>query len=543
MPSLTENAGDATWWKEAVFYQIYPLSFADSDGDGRGDLPGVIGKLDYLTNTLGVDAIWLSPFYRSPMRDFGYDVSDHCDVDPLFGTLDDAKRLIGAAHERGLRVIIDYVMNHTSDQHPWFLESRSSSDNSKRDWFVWRDGRDGGPPNNWVSVFSGPAWTFDDETGQWYRHTYLPEQPDLNWRNPEVVEAMVGVLRFWLELGVDGFRVDAAHQMMKDPLERDNPPAPPDYPRPYKDMGEYDHFIHLYDFAHPDVHDIHRRLRQVIDEYPQSAVSIGEIHIFDLPEWAAYYGENFDQLHMPFNFHLLAANWDVPTLRATVESVLWNVPDGGWTNWTLGNHDEIRLATRLPEGHHRLAALLLLTLRGTPFIYYGDELGMRQVTIEGDDAQDPWGFNVDHLSRDGCRTPMRWSPSPNGGFTVDGVSPWLPMGDNLLEINVEAELPDPSSTLNLYRRLIELRKNSVALRRGSYRGIDGDLAGVLGYRREARGEALSVFLNLGQVPTVVDSGRGLVVLSTLDPHRNDRVETAVTLGAGEGLIVRHEEKT
>jgi alpha-glucosidase len=528
-----------TWWKHAVFYQIYPLSFADSIGDSYGDLNGVISKIGYLSDTLGVDALWLSPFFRSPMKDWGYDISDHTDVDPLFGDLESARRLIDVAHEKGIRVIVDYVINHTSDQHPWFLESRSSRDNPKREWYVWRDGRDNGPPNNWVSVFSGPAWTFDEVSGQWYRHTYLSEQPDLNWRNPEVVEAMFQVARFWLDMGVDGFRVDAAHQMMKDPEERDNPPAPPDYPRPYKDMGEYDAFIHLYDFGHPDVHEVHRRLRAVVEEYGTDVLTVGEIHIFDLPEWASYYGENFDQLHMPFNFHLMSAEWDVPSLRAVIETVLWNVPVGGWTNWTLGNHDEIRLATRLPEGHHRLAALLLLTLRGTPFLYYGDELGMTQVPVAAGRARDPWGRNVDWLSRDGARTPMQWTAEPNAGFGPKGSEPWLPIGPNHENVNVASELDDSDSTLSLYRRLIRLRKEHSALQVGSFLSHPASTEEVFAYRRESDSETMTVILNFSDEERKIDVGRGEVVFSTADHHRTEPCRGDVLIAPREGLVISH----
>ncbi len=321
-----------------------------------------------------------------------------------------AETLIEEAHSRGMRVILDYLINHTSIEHPWFIESRSSKNNPRRDWYVWRDPKNGSPPTNWVSVFSGPAWSLDETTGQYYRHTFLPNQPDLNWRNPEVVEAMLDVARFWLDRGVDGFRVDAAHQIMKDPQERDNPPVPPDYERPWKDMGEYDNYVHLYDFGHADVHQAHRRLREIVDGYPQEPVLVGEIHIFDLPEWASYYGEDLDQFQMPFNFHLMAYDWDAGPLRVAIEAILWNVPVGGWTNWLLGNHDERRLATRLGPEHARLVAVLLLSLRGTPFLYYGDELGMTEATIPPNEAMDPWGKNVDYLSRDGARTPMQWPP-------------------------------------------------------------------------------------------------------------------------------------
>jgi len=536
---MMARTSNDTWWKHAVFYQVYPLSFADSDGDSFGDLRGIIGRLDYLANTLGIDALWISPFYESPMKDWGYDVADHTSVDPLLGSLDDARELIEKAHAIGLKVVIDYVINHTSDEHRWFLESKSSRDNPKRDWYVWRDGDDGKPPNNWVSVFSGPAWSYDETTDQWYRHTYLRGQPDLNWRNDEVKEAMFDVARFWLDLGVDGFRVDAAHQMMKDPEERDNPPAPPDYPRPYKDMGEYDSLIHLYDFGHPDVHEVHRELRKVADSVDRDILTIGEIHIFDLPEWASYYGENFDQLNMPFNYQLMTTEWSVPSLRAVIEAVLWNVPVGGWTNWTLGNHDEIRLATRLPEGNERLAALLLLSLRGSPFLYYGDELGMHQVPISEARARDPWGSNVEWLSRDGARTPMQWNGEAKAGFTSEGVEPWLPVDLGYGTINVESELDDPDSVLNLYRRLLRLRREHSALQIGSFLTHPSTTDDVFAYRRESDSETVTVVLNFSKEERSIEVGRGQIVFSTADPRRAGRCRTAVGLAPLEGIVISH----
>ncbi|MFZ0015196.1 MAG: alpha-amylase family glycosyl hydrolase [Acidimicrobiia bacterium] len=533
------RTSNSTWWKHAVFYQIYPLSFADSNGDSYGDLNGIISHLDYLSGTLGIDAIWLSPFYKSPMKDWGYDVSDHTDVDPLFGDLEDAHRLIDGCHDRGLKVVVDYVINHTSDEHPWFVESKSSRDNPKRDWYVWRDGRGGGPPTNWISVFSGPAWTYDETTEQWYRHTYLSEQPDLNWRNPEVVEAMFDVARFWLDMGVDGFRVDAAHQIMKDPEERDDPPAPPDYARPYKDMGEYDSLIHLYDFGHPDAHEIHRQLRIVTDSADRDILTVGEIHIFDLPEWASYYGENFDQLHMPFNFQLMTAEWNVPSLRAVIEAVLWNVPVGGWTNWTLGNHDEIRMATRLPEGHVPLAALLLLSLRGSPFLYYGDELSMHQVAISEAKARDPWGESVEWLSRDGARTPMQWNADDNAGFSPPATVPWLPIGPGYGTVNVASELDDPDSILNLYRRLLRLRKEHSALHLGSFLTHPSSTDEVFAYRRESDTETMTVVLNFVEEPRSIEVGRGEIVFSTADRKRSGRCRSEVALAPLEGIVISH----
>ena len=525
------------WWREAVFYQIYPLSFADSNGDGYGDLEGIISRLDYLSDTLGIDAIWFSPFYKSPMKDWGYDISDHTGVDPLFGDLATAERLIEEAHRRGLKVIVDYVMNHSSSEHPWFVESRSSKDNPKRDWYVWRDPKpDGSPPTNWISVFSGPAWTLDEQTGQYYRHTFLPHQPDLNWRNDEVLEASLDVARFWLDRGVDGFRLDTAHQMAKDPLERDNPPVPDDYDRPWKDMGEYDKFVHLYDYGHPDIHEWHRRFREVLDSYPHETYSVGEIHIFDMPEWASYYG-NLDELHAPFNFFLMAADFDAASLRAAVESVLWNVPVGGWTNWTLGNHDEQRLATRLGMENARLAALLLLTLRGSPFLYYGDELGMQDVEIPEAETLDPWGQRLHFLSRDGARTPMQWSADPNAGFGT--AKPWLPVAPDYADRNVVAELEDDGSMLNLYRRILRLRNESEALRIGSFLAHPSSNEHVFVYRKEADHDTKTIALNLSDSFHDVAIKNGSVVLSTSDPSRTGPTNGSVTLAPREGVVVSH----
>ncbi|MCZ6662066.1 MAG: alpha-amylase family glycosyl hydrolase [Actinobacteria bacterium] len=537
---MTSLSGDSqrAWWRHAVFYQIYPLSFVDSNGDGFGDLAGITSRLDYLSETLGVDALWLSPFYKSPMRDWGYDISGHTEVDPLFGDLEAAQQLIDEAHRRGMRVIVDYVMNHTSDEHPWFVESRSSRDSLKRDWYVWREPKsDGSPPNNWVSVFGGPAWTLDEATGQYYRHTYLPSQPDLNWRNEETVQSALDVARFWLDRGVDGFRLDAAHQMMKDPLERDNPPAPPDHHRPYKDMGEYDNFVHLYDLGHQDIHELHRTVRAVVDSYDHNPFTVGEIHIFDLPEWSSYYGENLDQLHMPFNFHLLACDWDASSLRVLIEALLWHVPVGGWTNWMLGNHDEKRLATRLGAENARLAAVLLLTLRGTPFIYYGDELGMQDVEIPEGRGRDPWGANVPFPSRDGARTPMQWSAGESAGFTVG--SPWLPLAPDYEQRNVEAELDDEESILNLYRRLIRIRRDSSALRIGSFLSHPSSGEDVLVYRKEADDDTKTVALNLSDAWQDVKIRSGSVVLSSLDHQRSERINGGLSLAPREGVIVDH----
>ena len=390
------------WWQTGVVYQIYPRSYKDTSGNGVGDLHGIIEKLDYLGDTLGIDAIWLSPYYPSPMKDFGYDVADYVDVHPLFGTLDDFDELLEKAHQRDIKIIIDFVPNHSSDQHPWFQESRSSRHNPKRDWYVWADpklpppspkvgtpearraGRgaggvgEGTVPNNWLAVFGGSAWEWDQATGQYYLHSFLKEQPDLNWRNPEVKAAMFDVLRFWLERGVDGFRVDVAHFIMKDPEMRDNPPASQDGLAFHRPHGDYDSQKHIHDKGHPDVHEVYRDFRALLDEYSTQAarMSVGEIHIFKWDEWASYYGnpQNGLEFHMPFNFSLLKTPWDAGAIRGAVDELEAALPAWAWPNYVLGNHDEGRIATRYGADQARVAAMLLLTLRGTPTIYYGEEI-------------------------------------------------------------------------------------------------------------------------------------------------------------------------
>ena len=532
LPSAQMSNQHHPWWHKAVFYQIYPLSFADSDGDGFGDLQGIIDRLDYLSGTLGVDALWLSPFFKSPMKDWGYDVADYTDVDPRFGTLADAERLIEEVHERGMRLIIDYVPNHSSDQHEWFQESRSSLDNPKRDWYVWRDPKpDGSPPNNWLAVFGGPAWTLDDTTGQYYRHTFLAEQPDLNWRNEEVVTAMLDVIRFWLDRGVDGLRVDVAHHILKDPLERDNPPTPAEYVNPLKPMADYDSQQHLSDVGHEDVHEIHRRMRAVLDEYDHEPTSVTEIHEWDLKKWASYYGEGLNELHMPFNFHLMVADWNATAIRRTVESVLEALPKGGWTNWTLGNHDEQRLASRLGENQARLAALLLLTLPGTPFIYYGDELGMVNGPTGGTSAKDPWARAGQALSRDVCRTPMQWHPGEHGGFTTG--EPWLAVCPGHGERNVASDLDDESSMLTLYRRLLRLRNTTPDLHLGDYATHPISSDEVFAYRR---GDHLIV-LNFTDRAIEFPISDGTVELSTHSGWGGDPERVSGRLLPHEGIVL------
>ena len=483
---------DRLWWKHGVVYQIYPRSFMDSNGDGVGDLAGIRAQLDHLA-WLGIDAIWLSPIFPSPMADFGYDVSNYCDIDPRFGDLAEFDALLAEAHARGIRVMLDWVPNHTSDQHAWFRESRASRTSAKRDWYVWRDARaDGSPPNNWAAMFGGPAWQLDAETGQLYLRSFLKEQPDLNWRNPEVERAMHGVLRFWLDRGVDGFRIDVIHRIAKDPELRDNPPSD----RPGPGWGGQ---LHVHDENHPDIHGFLRRIRAVLDQYDERA-AVGEVGLVP-DQVASYYGRG-DELHLAFNFAFLLARWDAATFARELAHFEGVVPAEGWPDLVLSNHDIPRHATRwdhpeLGEARARAMAVFLLATRGTPFLYYGEELGMRNGEIPPERRQDPlaWTLN-EKASRDGERTPMQWSPEPGAGFSSG--DPWLPLASGWQTRNVEAQRADRTSLLWLYRDLLALRRRTPALERGSFRELPGG-SGVLAWeRRQERSRAL-VALNFGDV--------------------------------------------
>ncbi len=527
----------APWWQTGVIYQIYPRSFSDSNGDGIGDLDGITARLDYVAK-LGVDAVWLSPFYRSPMVDFGYDVSDYCDVDPIFGTLDGFDRLVEAARERGLRLIVDFVPNHSSDQHSWFAESKASRVNAKRDWYVWRDASPGGGlPNNWLSVFGGPAWTLSETTGQYYLHSFLKEQPDLNWRNPRVERAMFDVLRFWMDRGVDGFRIDVAHAIMKDPAERDNPLSPGDQ-QAHKSLGAYDTQFHLYDKGHEDIHRVFTDMRRVVDGHDseRTRVTIAEIHEFDLDAWARYFGADGGGLHMTFNFALMKAPWTAEGIREHVEEIERVVPPGEWPNYVLGNHDDTRLATRYGPESARLAAMLLLTLRGTPTLYYGDELGMQETHIPPDREQDPWGLRVPGLGRDGCRTPMPWTGEANGGFTSG--DPWLPLGDS--DVSVAAAEKDPGSLLHLYRNLLAMRRNRGALNHGSFEFFDGGDPECFCFVRSQGADRVFVALNFsGSHRTVSLPEPARTLLGTTGPpHRPG--PRKVLLSPWQGAILEPE---
>ena len=534
-PAQTRSvAGRYLWWQRGIVYQVYPRSFMDANCDGIGDLPGILSRLDYL-RWLGVDALWLSPIYPSPMKDFGYDVADYMAVDPVFGTLEDFDRLVAAAHARSLKLILDFVPNHTSDQHWWFRESRASRHNPRRDWYLWRDpAPGGGPPNNWLSCFGGSAWQLDEATGQYYYHAFLPEQPDLNWRNPEVVQAMLGVLRFWLERGVDGFRVDVLWHLVKDEHFRDNPCND----AWCEGMDPYQALIPLHTSDRPEVHDIVRQMRRVVDEYGER-VLIGEIYL-PIERLVKYYGEDLAGAHLPFNFQLLSAPWNAGELARLIAEYERALPEGAWPNWVLGNHDKPRIASRVGPAQARVAAMLLLTLRGTPTLYYGDELGMKDVPIPPERVQDPFERNVpgQGLGRDPERTPMQWSAARHAGFSA--AAPWLPVAADYREVNVAAQRDDPKSMLALYRRLIDLRRAEPALEVGRFEALETG-SDVLAYVRAAReGErSFLVALNLGGQPQRVAVPReGALALSTHLDRAQERVGATLELRPHEGVIVR-----
>ncbi|POR53097.1 alpha-amylase family glycosyl hydrolase [Bosea psychrotolerans] len=523
----------APWWQAGVIYQIYPRSFQDTDGDGIGDLKGIARRLDYLAG-FGIDAIWLSPIYPSPMADFGYDVADYCGVDPCFGTLADFDDLLDQVHARGLKLLLDFVPNHSSDRHTWFVESRASRLNPKRDWYLWRDpAPDGGPPNNWISDFGGSAWEWDEATGQYYYHAFLKQQPDLNWRNPAVRAAMHEVMRFWFDRGVDGLRIDVLWHLIKAADFPDNPPNP-DY-RPA--MGEMHRVLQLYSADQPEIHAIAAEMRAIADGYgargpdhvafgrnrpnaknvidswglehcssekPVPAFSrnalgerllIGEIYL-PVSRLMDYYGGAQAGVQLPFNFQLIDAPWQARALAALIANYEAALPPGGWPNWVLGNHDRSRIASKRGETQARIAAMLLLTLRGTPTLYYGDELGLSDVPIPPAQLRDPRELREPGLGlgRDPVRTPMPWDAGAHAGFST--VSPWLPLNADWPIRNVAGMADEPASILTLYRQLLALRRAYPALAVGDFGLLDSE-GDVLAYERRYAAQRLIVALNLG----------------------------------------------
>lgn len=520
------------WWQQAVFYQIYPRSFADGNGDGIGDFPGMISRLDYLRD-LGIDAIWLSPHYPSPFLDCGYDITDYTNVGPEYGSLADFTTFLHAAHARGIRVVLDLVLNHSSDQHPWFQESRSSRDNPKRDWYIWRDGKNDGPPNNWASIFGGSAWEHDPLTDQYYYHVFLKEQPDLNWRNPEVRQAMWDAARFWLDLGVDGFRLDAIATVFEHP----------DLPDHMLDMSVDAIFdanrLSLEDYRtlmrhqiqQPGVHELMQELRALLDSYPGDRVLIGE------DEDVAYHGSGDDELHLVFNFPLMRTARLTPAhIRANQTERLAALPPGAWPCNTLGNHDSPRVWSRYGDGDHddalaRLHLALMLTLRGTPFLYNGEEIGMADLEVPDANAlRDTTAIMqyrtmterlgmaeaqaltaVAATTRDRCRSPMQWSNAPNAGFSPPEIQPWLPVHPNhAVGVSVAAQQDDPASLLTFYRRMLALRRNTPALIAGDYQVLNMQHDDILAFLRHDpdTGQTCLVTLNFSSEPQTAAAGLG-----------------------------------
>src|ERR1044071_1129860 len=539
------------WWKHAVFYEIYPRSFKDSDGDGVGDLNGITSKLDYLAG-LGVDAVWITPFYPSPQVDFGYDVSDYEAVDPQFGTLADFDRLVREAHRRRIKIIIDFVLNHTSDQHPFFKESRASKTSRKRDWYIWHDPKpDGSRPNNWSSSFGPYAWTLDEKTGQFYYHYFYPQQPELNWRNPEVERRMFETVRFWLKRGADGFRLDAVNYLFEDPQLRDNPVLPE--MRPGTTTGE-----HLqekkYNRDLPEVQDVMVRLRSFNDSVNPESVLIGEAYVPKWEELMRYYGPSNNGVHLPFNFFLIMEPARSQLKAAVFRDIIAQSERalaGRWTTYVLSNHDNPRHYDRYGDGRNndaiaKLTATMLLTLRGSPFLYYGEEIGM--VTTEPktiDEVRDPVGrrYWPANKGRDGERTPMQWDATANAGFTTG--SPWLPVPPSYREKNVAAQERDPVSLLSFYRQLTALRRRSPALLDGSYTSF-GEDPRVYAYRRQSPKQTMLVALNMSNETRAINLGVGApefrIALTSRPGKQGQLTDDELALSPFEAVILEARKK-
>ena len=499
-PQAKPQTSTDPWWKHAVIYEIYPRSFQDTNADGMGDLNGITSRLDYLKD-LGVNAIWITPFYPSPQIDYGYDISNYTAIDPDYGSMADFDRLVKEAKKRDIRVILDFVINHTSDQNAWFKESRSSRDNPKRDWYIWRDGKNGGPPNNWLSWFGGSAWTLDSKTNQYYYHYFYTEQPDLNWRSPQVKKAMFDVVRFWLDRGVSGFRIDAVSRLYEDPNLHN------DLILPGHNVYGDPNIEHKYTDNLPEVHDTLRELRDVVDRYPGHPVLISEADEPNIAELTRMYGSKLDEIQLPMDFQIADVNQlSAPRFRKLLDEVEQNSA-GGWPHYFFSNHDQPRQWDRYGDGKHndqiaKLMAALLLMPRATPQMYYGEELGMRTTPpARRQDVHDPIGKKgwPEEKGRDGERTPMQWDTAKNAGFS-GAAKTWLWIPPSATRYNVAVESKDPNSILNFYKKLIALRRSNPAVRDGSYITLNPDDPSVLSFLRKGEGTAVLVALNMSAQP-------------------------------------------
>lgn len=519
------------WWQNGVIYQLLVPSFQDSNGDGYGDLPGILQRIDHL-EWLGVAAIWLSPIYASPLIELGYDVSNFTEVNPAFGTMDDFDRLLAEAHSRGMKVLLDWVPNHTSDVHPWFQESQSSRDNPLRDWYIWKDPKpDGSPPNNWLSIFGGSVWEWDSHTQQYYLHTFLEKQPDLNWRNTDMQLAMFDAMRFWLDRGVDGFRLDALCLLMKHAEFLDNPP---NLDFNAEIHGPDEALLPTYTRDQPESHDVIATLRRIIDDY-DDRVLLGELYL-PLESVVGFYGSpTRPELHLPLNMRFAWTSWSLEEIAPIIQQHFSLLPEGAWPAWTVSTHDCLRVAWRVPREQTRVAAMLLNTLRGTPTLYYGEEVGMKGVDIPADRAIDPQGQRIGR-NRDPERTPMQWDDRPQAGFTTG--EPWLPIGDDLATANVAAQRDDPRSLLTLYRRLIHFRRECRELLEGTFELVSTEPP-LLAYT--SRGDERQVFVVLNfsseELTYAIPGDRpGRIVLSTFLDREGDEVRE-VHLRGDEGLVL------
>ena len=514
-----------------MLYQIYPRSFADSNGDGVGDLRGIIDRLDYL-EWLGVSGIWLSPITVSPNLDWGYDVADYRAIQPDLGTDADVDELIAQAGRRGIRVLLDFVPNHTSDQHPWFVDSRSSRTSRHRDWYLWADPLpDGSPPNNWVSSFGGPGWTLDPATGQYYMHNHLSSQPDLNWWNEAVREEFDAILRYWFDRGVAGFRIDVCNVIIKDALLRDNPPATAEDSAESQLFGQRS----VYNANRPEVHDVIRRWRAIADSYDPRRVLVGETPVEELAKLVEFHGDN-DELHLAFNFGFIGAPLEAEAMRTIVDAMEKLLPLEAWPAWTGSNHDMFRFATRWAHDDPRrirAALVMLLGLRGTPVLYQGDEIGQGDTAVAPPDLRDPLGVRYwpAYAGRDAGRTPMQWRDAPGGGFTTEDAKPWLPLGDTTTA-DVESQRDDPASVLSLTRALIDLRRRNADLRAGAYTAVAAP-EGVWAWRRGAH--AL-IALNLSDHEKSLAPIDGRVLVGTDHARAGQSIADALSLGPWEGVI-------
>jgi alpha-glucosidase len=520
-----------SWWRSAVIYEIAVISFQDSNGDGRGDLPGLLQRIEYL-EWLGVDAVWLTPIYRTPDQDFGYDIADFCAVDPRFGTMDDFDKVVEALHRAGVRLILDLVPNHTSDQHAWFVESCASRTNPKANWYIWAEaGSNGGPPNNWLSRFGGSGWEWCEARRQFYYHSFLPSQPDLNWRNPEVREAIARTMQFWLDRGVDGFRVDASAVLIKDDLLRDNPPDPEADDKTPPPQAN----IPVFTDDRPEAMECIEYLREIVDGY-DGRLLCGEVQ-GKIDRIGHFYGNSKPRLHLPLNFALLDSEWNAISLQATLDAYFNAVPKGGWPDFVIGGHDKHRVASKIGQAQARILAMLLMTIRGTPFLFAGDEIGQEQVPIPAEQVQDPFeklvkGFD---LGRDPERAPLRWDVTDGGGFT-DG-DPWLPLARDRTR-NIMAQRRDGQSLLNLYHELIALRRREPCLLQGDYqpRRAEND---VVSFVRKLNGTEILVGLNISGEPRLWEwCGQGVRLLSTALDCAPGKVEGPIHLKPNEGVVVK-----